>query len=476
VCRSVSDGVCDARLCPSSGTTRVHAPAPTASGFGVGGSFSMSGGGGGASSHASDSGALTLCMLNSHMVGWSVQARVFSKSAPREYSNERGTGKIGSIVVIDGSASMKVSDKRSTPSTRRSSSPAAPAKAARTSSSSVSSVVAASSSSSALDVLSSVAEAAALAERGVAEDGDVLTVPKKPNPKKDNCAKGDAFEKKVLDAVLKHEKEKVQHGVLSGQSSDKLGDLYFILRGDGKSHMVQCRSWSEDNTARGTGVTSHALKKFLGVLFVFLNAKCRTFYVLMPEDYVRQVGKTGWNEKMRKIAITYGEGSNPPHTEEEALVKVAEKIVKLLPHSKEYTPTLSPNHKVEMKGMKIIRQVVAKHGTIFENAEIAKSVTTTDLTFRGEEVQVKAATKPFRGSTYQFKLHHGRAGTETYEDGTAFIFVVTTCTDRLYYVPAEEAKKLTLVEKGAPWQIYLPHPAQCAADHPDYLFLVPPRA
>jgi hypothetical protein len=93
---------------------------------------------------------------------------------------------------------------------------------------------------------------------------------------------------------------------------------------------------------------------------------------------------------------------------------------------------------------------------------------------------VKAASKVHHGRGYEFNLHHGKAGTKNrrpYDAGLAFIFVVTTCTDRFYLVSAAKAKKLKIVGKGAPGVLHLPHPNQCEADHPYYPFLYPqPRA
>jgi hypothetical protein len=56
---------------------------------------------------------------------------------------------------------------------------------------------------------------------------------------------------------------------------------------------------------------------------------------------------------------------------------------------------------------------------------------------------------------------------------------VTTCTDGFYLVSAEKVKKLKIVGKGAPAQLYLPHPDECALDseHEYFPFLYPqPRA
>jgi hypothetical protein len=98
--------------------------------------------------------------------------------------------------------------------------------------------------------------------------------------KKDKCGRGDAFERQVLEAVKQH--PKVQDVMQIGQSGDKLGDLYVLLKkGDGKARMVQRRIKSE--VSGGTGLTAVAMKKFRRVLFMLLNTKRRTFYVLMPE-------------------------------------------------------------------------------------------------------------------------------------------------------------------------------------------------
>jgi pyruvate/2-oxoglutarate dehydrogenase complex dihydrolipoamide acyltransferase (E2) component len=104
----------------------------------------------------------------------------------------------------------------------------------------------------------------------------------------------------------------------------------------------------------------------------------------------------GDDKKNEKHATMYGEGSDPPRTEEEAWRAVAEKIVQLLPRSKVYTPTLSKNHQVEMTGMQVIQRVVANHGNPYEIAEMANvQSSSSDLTFRGEKTQVKASSKPF---------------------------------------------------------------------------------
>jgi hypothetical protein len=91
---------------------------------------------------------------------------------------------------------------------------------------------------------------------------------------------------------------------------------------------------------------------------------------------------------------------------------------------------------------------------------------------------VDCSTAPI-STGWSTRLHHGKAGTKhrrPYEPGIAFAFVVTTCTNRFYLVPADKAKKLKIVGTGAPAQLYLPHPNQCEADHPYHPFLFPPRA
>jgi hypothetical protein len=291
-------------------------------------------------------------------------------------------------------------------------------------------------------------------------------------------ARGDAFEKQVLDAVLQH--PRIQHGKQIAQSCDTLGDLYFRLKeGDGKMRMVQCRIKSE--TITDTGLRKADMDHFRGVLFVLLNTKRRTFYVLMPEEWeeTKRGGGKAERAKNKKHAIAYGEGSVPPRTEDQAWTKVTEEIVRLLPRSKVYTPSLSPTHQVEMTGMQIIQRVVAQHGNIYEMAEMANvQSSSSDLTFRGEKTQVKAAsTTATRSRNYSFNLHHGRSGhRHPYDVGIAFIFVVNACKNRFYLVSAAKAKKLKIVGKGAPSQITLPHPNQCEADHPYYPFLFPPRA
>jgi hypothetical protein len=110
-------------------------------------------------------------------------------------------------------------------------------------------------------------------------------------------------------------------------------------------------------------------------------------------------------------------------TEEEAWVAVTEKIVELLPRSKGYTPSLSPCHQVEMTGMQIIQRVVAQRGNIFDNVAMASAQSSAiDLTYRGAQVQVKAALKTWRNK-YRFHLHHGKSGHHRpYDVGIAFIY------------------------------------------------------
>jgi hypothetical protein len=92
---------------------------------------------------------------------------------------------------------------------------------------------------------------------------------------------------------------------------------------------------------------------------------------------------------------------------------------------------------------------------------------------------VKAASKP-AWKRYCFSLQHKKSGRkQPYSVGIAFIFVMTTCTDRFYLVSAVQAKKLKIVGKGAPTYITLPHPDECALDseHEYFPFLYPqPRA
>jgi hypothetical protein len=91
--------------------------------------------------------------------------------------------------------------------------------------------------------------------------------------------------------------------------------------------------------------------------------------------------------------------------------------------------------------MQIIQRVVAQHGNIFDNVIMASSQSSsTDLTYQG--AQVKAASKAKCGVRYPFSLRHGKAGTKhrrPYDVSIAFIFVVTTCTDR-FYLEGEEAE------------------------------------
>jgi hypothetical protein len=140
--------------------------------------------------------------------------------------------------------------------------------------------------------------------------------------------------------------------------------------------------------------------------------------------------------------------------------------------------SLSPSHQVEMTGMQIIQRVVAQRGNIFDNVVMASAQSSaTDLTYRGAPVPVKAASKTCRNK-YHFSLHHGKfvkgkTNRKPYDVGIAFIFVVTTCTDRFYLVSAEKAKKLKIVGKGAPTCIRLPHPDECALDSEHEYFPLP---
>jgi hypothetical protein len=104
-------------------------------------------------------------------------------------------------------------------------------------------------------------------------------------------------------------------------------------------------------------------------------------------------------------------------------------------------------------------------------------ISTGESTFRGQKAQVKAASKSRPSKSYRFRLHHGNAThRRPYKPDIAFIFVVTTCTDRFYLVSAEKAKELKLVGEGARGSIRLPHPNRCYPNHPYYPYLYPRRA
>jgi hypothetical protein len=165
---------------------------------------------------------------------------------------------------------------------------------------------------------------------------------------------------------------------------------------------VQCRTRNQLNS---TGLEKKAIQKFAGVLYVFLNTARCTFYVLMPEDY-EETGKGGGGfggavrAKNQKHAIVYGDGSVPARTEAQAWAAVAERIVELLPRSKVYAPSLSPNHAIEVTGVQIIQRVVAQHGNIYEIAEMSMvQSSASDMKLRGENTQVKSASKTAIRST-----------------------------------------------------------------------------